>query len=49
MTPRPGRIYKLLSIDLPRPRYEKAIAADEFYHLVEEIKQAFLEQGVINR
>jgi NitT/TauT family transport system ATP-binding protein len=49
MTPRPGRIYKEVPIDLPRPRYEQALAADEFYHLVEEIKQSFLEQGVINR
>lgn len=49
MTPRPGRIYKELAVELPRPRYEKVINDDKFYHLVEEIKQSFLEQGVIKR
>lgn len=49
MTPRPGRIYKELTVDTTRPRYEKALADDKFYHLVEEIKQSFIKQGVIKR
>jgi NitT/TauT family transport system ATP-binding protein len=49
MTPRPGRIYKELIVDTPRPRYERALADDKFYHLVEEIKQSFIKQGVIKR
>lgn len=49
MTPRPGRIYKELTVDTPRPRYERALADDKFYHLVEEIKQSFIKQGVIKR
>ena len=49
MTPRPGRIYKEIVVDLPRPRYEKAIESDRFFHLIEQIKQSFLEQGVLRR
>jgi len=49
MTPRPGRIYKELAVDFPRPRYKKALNDDKFYHMVEEIKQSFLEQGVLKR
>ncbi len=49
MTPRPGRIYKEINVDLPRPRYERGIDTEEFFHLVEEIKQSFLEQGVLRK
>jgi len=49
MTPRPGRIYKEIVVDLPRPRYEKAIESDQFFHLIEQIKRSFLEQGVLRK
>ncbi len=49
MTPRPGRIYKEIVVDLPRPRYEQAIESEQFFHLVEQIKQSFLEQGVLRK
>lgn len=49
MTPRPGRIYKEIEVELPRPRYEKGIESEQFFHLVEQIKQSFLEQGVLRK
>jgi len=49
MTPRPGRIYKEIMVDLPRPRYEEGIESEEFFHLVEQIKRSFLEQGVLRK
>jgi len=49
MTPRPGRIYKEIVDELPRPRYEKGIESEQFFHLVEQIKQSFLEQGVLRK
>jgi len=49
MTPRPGRIYKEIVVDLPRPRYEKVIESERFFHLIEQIKQSFLEQGVLRK
>ena len=49
MTPRPGRIYKEITVDMPRPRFEEGIETDRFFHLVEQIKQSFLEQGVLRK
>jgi NitT/TauT family transport system ATP-binding protein len=49
MTPRPGRIYKEIEVGLPRPRYEKGIESEEFFHLIEQIKRSFLEQGVLRK
>ena len=49
MTPRPGRIYKEIEVNLPRPRYEEGIESEEFFHLVEQIKRSFLEQGVLRK
>ncbi len=49
MTPRPGRIYQELSVDLPRPRYQGAVEGERFTRLVEQIKRAFLKQGVLRK
>ncbi len=49
MTPRPGRIYKEISVELPRPRFEKGIETEDFFPLIEQIKQCFLEQGVLRK
>lgn len=49
MTPRPGRIYKEITVDLPRPRFEQGIETERFFHLIEQIKQSFLEQGVLRK
>lgn len=47
MTPRPGRIYQVLGVDLPRPRYGGAVASDTFARLTKEINTIFLKQGVL--
>jgi NitT/TauT family transport system ATP-binding protein len=47
MTPRPGRIYQILSVEMPRPRYEGAVASDTFARLTKEINNTFLKQGVL--
>ena len=48
MTPRPGRIFKVAEIDLPRPRSLEATTGVEFNRYVSEIRQAFQEMGVIH-
>ncbi|WP_455383470.1 ABC transporter ATP-binding protein [Salinispira pacifica] len=47
MTPRPGRMYKVVDVDLPRPRYRDGIRMPEYGRLIESIKETFLEQGVL--
>jgi len=47
MTPRPGRLYKVVDVDLPRPRYRDGIRSPEYARLIESIKETFLEQGVL--
>jgi NitT/TauT family transport system ATP-binding protein len=47
MSPRPGRIERLLTIDLPRPRGIAARQAPAFVRVVEEVTQLFLERGVL--
>jgi NitT/TauT family transport system ATP-binding protein len=47
MSPRPGRIERLLTIDLPRPRGIAARQASAFVRVVEEVTQLFLERGVL--
>jgi len=49
MTPRPGRICKEITVDLPRPRYEDGINTERFSSLVAEIKRSFIEQGVLTK
>jgi len=48
MTPRPGRIYRDLTIDLPRPRYSESLGKPEYQALVDQIKLYFMEQGVLH-
>lgn len=47
MTPRPGRIYREFEIDLPRPRFLGVSENPAFGAYVAEIKQCFVEQGVL--
>jgi len=49
MTPRPGRIYKVFPVPLERPRYERAENSAEYLDLVDRIKAAFVEQGVLKK
>ncbi len=47
MSPRPGRIERLLTIDLPRPRGLVARQLPGFTEVVEEVTRLFLERGVL--
>ena len=47
MSPRPGRIDRLLTIDLPRPRGVAARQLPGFTKVVDEVTNLFLERGVL--
>ncbi|UFN49442.1 ABC transporter ATP-binding protein [Roseomonas sp. OT10] len=48
MSPRPGRIDRLLTIDLPRPRGLAARRDPRFLAAVEEVTELFLARGVLH-
>jgi NitT/TauT family transport system ATP-binding protein len=48
MTPRPGRVSKVLEIDLPRPRTLEVEGTPEFNGYVQEIRSVFERTGVIH-
>ena len=48
MTARPGRVDRILHIDLPRPRGLAARKSAEFIRLVDVITQEFLARGVLD-
>jgi NitT/TauT family transport system ATP-binding protein len=48
MTARPGRIDRVLAVDLPRPRGLAARKSPRFAALTDEITQAFLAGGVLD-
>jgi NitT/TauT family transport system ATP-binding protein len=43
MSPRPGRISRIVSIDLPRPRSKATLASDAFFHCVTAVRKIFDE------
>jgi NitT/TauT family transport system ATP-binding protein len=47
MTPRPGRVDRILPIDLPRPRDKAVQRSARFAALCDEITECFMAQGVI--
>ncbi len=47
MTPRPGRIFHEVTVDLPRPRYQGGTEARSFNDYTAEIKAKFVEQGIL--
>ena len=47
MTPRPGRIEKIITIDLPRPRDKAVITSSRFTQYCDEITECFMRYGVI--
>ena len=49
MSPRPGRIERILDIDLPRPRGLVGRKAPRFLAAVDEITEIFLARGVLHR
>lgn len=49
MTPRPGRVEQILTVDLPRPRGLGARREGEFLKKSEQITDIFLSRGVLQR
>jgi NitT/TauT family transport system ATP-binding protein len=47
MTPRPGRIERIIPIDLPRPRDKAVITSERFTEYCDEITECFMRYGVI--
>ena len=47
MTPRPGRIERIIEIDLPRPRHKAVITSQRFTDYCDEITECFMRHGVI--
>ena len=47
MTPRPGRIDKIITIDLPRPRDKAVTASRAFAEYCDAITECFMRHGVI--
>jgi NitT/TauT family transport system ATP-binding protein len=47
MTPRPGRIERIIDIDLPRPRHKAVITSARFAEYCDEITECFMRHGVI--
>jgi len=47
ISPRPGKIVRRVTVDLPRPRTLELRQGADFQHLVGEIKQIFTSYGVI--
>ncbi len=49
MSPRPGRIERILDVDLPRPRGLAGRRAPRFSELADEITALFLARGILNQ
>jgi len=47
MTPRPGRIDRIIPIDLPRPRDKEVLASRQFTEYCDLITECFMRHGVI--
>jgi len=47
MTPRPGRIARMMEVDLPRPRMDATKETPRFLSLVAEIRRLFVHAGVL--
>ena len=47
ITPRPGKINRIIKIDLPRPRDLSVVTSPEFARYVSSIKEVFMGYGVM--
>lgn len=48
MTPRPGRVDKIVSIDLPRPRDKEVLKSRAFADYCDTITECFMARGVLS-
>src|SRR5262249_56762646 len=48
MTPRPGRIADILTVDLPRPRGAQTRSEKSFVDCVERIRRHFMALGILS-
>jgi NitT/TauT family transport system ATP-binding protein len=48
MTPRPGSVDRIISIDLPRPRDKAVVGSKEFVDYCDQITECFMARGVLH-
>jgi NitT/TauT family transport system ATP-binding protein len=49
MSPRPGRIAKVIDVDLPRPRDEETRESERYFELVTEVREALRGRDGVSR
>jgi NitT/TauT family transport system ATP-binding protein len=47
MTPRPGQVDEVLTIDLPRPRTKEVLRSQKFIDFCDRITESFMRRGII--
>jgi NitT/TauT family transport system ATP-binding protein len=47
MTPRPGQVDEILTIDLPRPRTKEILSSNPFIEYCDRITESFMRRGII--
>ncbi|HSF03915.1 MAG TPA: ABC transporter ATP-binding protein, partial [Solirubrobacterales bacterium] len=47
LSPRPGRIERVVDVDLPRPRSEKTRALPRFFELVTTVRESLVEDPAL--
>jgi len=45
MSARPGRITKIVDVDLPRPRNEESRESERYFHLITQVREALRAGG----
>lgn len=48
MSPRPGRVYRTVEVDLPRPRSLDDLTSPEFNALIQSVRDSFQEMGIFS-
>ena len=46
MSPRPGRVDQVFTVDLPRPRTLETMRSPEFHRIADAITERLFEQGI---